>query len=511
MKKLLLITTFIGLLNTGKAQTYWKADVANSKGDVIWDYSLAVPAAKSIQEINVNSESTPDAEGFLPKPPSGTVAVRTYTSTNPDPNTSPAGFSLSGNTSPSLTMIATSGPSNAGPSATAATSKFAAYGFANATNVMSLHFNMTLGVEPSNSKANWYFMIGGNSYPGILTNQGNMVTSTAETAAGVYAHDNRIFGAYRLNKSSEGGDYVHTTMGVTSITAPGGRTWSGAVDANLAANTAYKIDIFCNNSTATVKYIHPGTGAETDLAAGKYVIYINEDLKGTFNKLEVTTSQNLRSFMIMSRDAAQSGSVLDNSASLTISNFKVVHLGTISTNPVNLTSFIGKATNSGIALNWQTASEQNNSHFILSRSSNGKDFSYLTRVEGNGTSNNVNHYSYIDRAPFAGVNYYQLEQVDKDGTKTVNKSLYVNYKSTDADFVVSRSSNNNLKTTLNASRIEWSEIIITDIAGKVIYKGKHLLSEGKNEIEVPLSGSKQMVSVVYVQTATESKSAKLIL
>ncbi len=507
MKKLLLITTFIGLLNTGKAQTYWKADVANSKGDVIWDYSFAVPAAKSIQEVNLSSESTPEVEGFLPKPISGTVAVRTYGSTNPDPNTNPAGFSLSENASPSLTMIATSGPSNA-PTASAATSKFAAYGFANATNVMSLHFNMTLNVEPSNTDANWYFMIGGNSYPGILTsNTNNMVTSNS-----AYLHDNRIFGTYRLIKSSQNGAFAHSTMtGVTSVTTTPDRTWPYTPAANLAANTAYKIDIFCNNSTAPATYIHPGSGTETSLNAGQYVIYVNDDLKGTFNKLEVTTTQNLRSFMIMSRDAAKSGSVFDNSASLTISNFKVVHFGTIPTTPVTLIDFNGKATNNGIALNWQTASEQNNSHFILSRSSNGKDFSYLTRVEGNGTSNNINNYSYIDKTPFAGVNYYQLEQVDKDGTKTVNKSLYVNYKSTDADFVVSRSSNNNLKITLNASRIEWSEIIITDIAGQVIYKGKHLLSEGKNEIEVPLSGSRQMVSVVYVQTETESKSAKLIL
>ncbi|WP_353140383.1 hypothetical protein, partial [Pseudopedobacter sp.] len=383
---------------------------------------------------------------------------------------------------------------------------FAAYGFANPTNIMSIHFNLGLNVDPSNTNANWYFFIGGTVLHRTIdraATEYNLPINATD-----YAHDNRIFGVYRLIKSTESGVFSCTRMTQTSTV--NSRDWANASTANLAANNTYAIDIYCNNSTDKQYYMRGTTAVE--LASYTYALYVNGDLKGTFAKTKISNGSELGSFAIMSRDAAQSGSGnYDNSASLTISNFKVVHLGDVSTTPVTLTDFKGNATNTGIALNWQTASEQNNSHFILSRSSNGKDFFYLTRVEGNGTSNNINNYSYTDKNPSAGTNYYQLEQVDKDGTKTVNKSLYVNYKSTDADFVVSRSSNNNLKITLNASRIEWSEIIITDIAGKVIYKGKHLLSEGKNEIEVPLSGSKQMVSVVYVQTATESKSAKLIL
>ena len=42
--------------------------------------------------------------------------------------------------------------------------------------------------------------------------------------------------------------------------------------------------------------------------------------------------------------------------------------------PVELLSFEGKATQSGIELNWETASESNNQGFDVERSTDGKNF-----------------------------------------------------------------------------------------------------------------------------------------
>ncbi len=505
MKKKLILAIISGILGMeSKAQNYWKLDATNNLGDIVWGYDFTVSEPKSIQAIGVNSESTPETEGFLPKPFSGTVAVRTYNTSNPNAN--PAGFLLSGScATSSLTMIATSGPSNA-PTASAATSRFAAYGFANATRVMSIHFNMALGVTPSNTNANWYFMIGGNSNPGILTNNNqNMVISNNN-----YDHDNRIFGAYRLIKNGNGDEpFRHTTMQKASATETD-RDWNSTSAANLAANTSYKIDIYCNNSTAIQYYIH--NGSEIALEAGKYVIYVDDNLKGTFDKIAITASQNLKSFMIMSRDGAQSGAGnYDNSASLTISNFKVVHLGPVSTTPVTLTDFSGNATNTGIALNWQTVNEQNNAHFILNRSINGKDFSYLTRVEGNGSSNNVKHYNYTDKNPFTGTNYYQLEQIDKDGTKTViDKIVPVKYMVSEEVFSISKISSNQLKAFVFSEKGEDAELSITDISGKVIYKATRTLKQGSNQIDL-FNSAKPGVYVATLKGTTGTKSVKFIL
>jgi len=95
--------------------------------------------------------------------------------------------------------------------------------------------------------------------------------------------------------------------------------------------------------------------------------------------------------------------------------------------PVNLVSFTAKAQNNAAVLNWQTASETNNSHFTVKHSTNGVDFVTLTNVtakSANGAS-----YQYIHNQPASGTNYYQLLQIDLDGkttglgTKTVTLNL----------------------------------------------------------------------------------------
>jgi len=48
-------------------------------------------------------------------------------------------------------------------------------------------------------------------------------------------------------------------------------------------------------------------------------------------------------------------------------------------------------------LNWATASETDNSHFVIERSYDAQSFEAIDRVEGNGTSSEVLHYDYTDR------------------------------------------------------------------------------------------------------------------
>jgi hypothetical protein len=83
--------------------------------------------------------------------------------------------------------------------------------------------------------------------------------------------------------------------------------------------------------------------------------------------------------------------------------------------PVELIYFnVSKSTNTAV-LEWATASEKNNSKFIIWRSQNGVDFEAIGEVAGNGNSAVLIEYSFIDNQPLSGINYYRLEQVDYDG------------------------------------------------------------------------------------------------
>jgi hypothetical protein len=68
-------------------------------------------------------------------------------------------------------------------------------------------------------------------------------------------------------------------------------------------------------------------------------------------------------------------------------------------------------------LTFTTATETNNAHFLIQRSTDGgKQFQTIGRVEGKGDSNEQVDYAYTDTKPAAGLNYYRLQQFDYDGT-----------------------------------------------------------------------------------------------
>ena len=84
--------------------------------------------------------------------------------------------------------------------------------------------------------------------------------------------------------------------------------------------------------------------------------------------------------------------------------------------PVDLLALEAKEVSSGVKISFSTASEQNNSHFLIQRSLDGRTFETIGRVEGKGDSNEQVDYSFVDAKPAAGLNYYRLQQFDFDGT-----------------------------------------------------------------------------------------------
>jgi hypothetical protein len=98
---------------------------------------------------------------------------------------------------------------------------------------------------------------------------------------------------------------------------------------------------------------------------------------------------------------------------------------TVAPLPVQLTSFIGKTTSTGVALTWETASEQHNDHFVVERADNSPDsFQALSLVKGAGTSARSHQYQYVDATP-GGLRYYRLRQVDTDGKESFSPVVAV--------------------------------------------------------------------------------------
>ncbi len=81
----------------------------------------------------------------------------------------------------------------------------------------------------------------------------------------------------------------------------------------------------------------------------------------------------------------------------------------------NLISFSASQERRNVALKWETSSETNNDFFTVERSKDGRLFAQIGYVSGAGTSADAQQYSFIDKNPKRGRNYYRLSQTDLEG------------------------------------------------------------------------------------------------
>jgi hypothetical protein len=94
--------------------------------------------------------------------------------------------------------------------------------------------------------------------------------------------------------------------------------------------------------------------------------------------------------------------------------------------PVTYSGFNARYTESKtVAITWATSLEHDNAHFDVERSADIESFQLIGRVDGKGTSDAKQQYSFIDEAPMAGWNYYRLKQVDIDGKTSYSKLVAV--------------------------------------------------------------------------------------
>ena len=96
--------------------------------------------------------------------------------------------------------------------------------------------------------------------------------------------------------------------------------------------------------------------------------------------------------------------------------------------PVDLLQWTGEAFNKYNRLYWKTASEDNNSHFLIMHSTDGSSWRKLEEIEGHGSTSEEKSYTTDHENPPSGINYYKLIQVDYDGTEEEYNVIGINNK-----------------------------------------------------------------------------------
>jgi hypothetical protein len=104
-------------------------------------------------------------------------------------------------------------------------------------------------------------------------------------------------------------------------------------------------------------------------------------------------------------------SYADNTTGIAPNGFTVVSGGLL---PVTFQSFYAIRKSATVEITWVTSQEENNSHFEVERSTDGRNYKTIAVVMGAVNSTLINKYNYTDKNTYAIV-YYRIRQVDING------------------------------------------------------------------------------------------------
>ncbi len=149
--------------------------------------------------------------------------------------------------------------------------------------------------------------------------------------------------------------------------------------------------------------------------------------------------------------------------------------------PVTLVDFTVKMDGNYAKLQWQTAIEQNNSGFEVYRSGNDKQFIRLTQLEG---QNIASLYTFVDKKPLNGVNYYRLIQVDRNGKTTELGEKVLNFDLSKTNVTVYPNPVVN-KANIVFQPGKYTVLSVSSTEGKMLQK--RTLTAAQSELTIDLS------------------------
>ncbi|MBX2932142.1 MAG: T9SS type A sorting domain-containing protein [Chitinophagaceae bacterium] len=161
--------------------------------------------------------------------------------------------------------------------------------------------------------------------------------------------------------------------------------------------------------------------------------------------------------------------------------------------PVKLISFNATLNNerNWVNIAWTTANEINNNYFVVEKSEDGIHFITVDSVKAKNMQN-INSYTALDKMPYAKITYYRLKQVDVDGKYTYSTIVAVRMSNNHYTFNIYPNPVHDVAMAeITSATATNSNIIITDIAGRIIKQQPVKLQRGTQKVILNLSNVQQ--------------------
>ncbi|GEM_PF-6416180 len=323
-----------------------------------------------------------------------------------------------------------------------------------------------------------------------------------------------LFGnSFTNNSANNTGDAILNGMiGINTVVGSGFkiRDITGAKNFGTIFTGEQPVTIFYNATSADQTYMRLDNAESATIGAGTWTAWVGttqvlftEGGVDMPNRAVKNPEVNINNFKIYNAQGVDATFLFDD--------FTITSLA-LTTTPVSLKFFDGKWEENFVRLNWQTVSEQNNSHFEILRSANGKDFTLCGAISGHGNTQTIHNYSFIDHKGLNNSNYYYiLRQVDLDGKSTDYAPIFVEGRFSYQKSFSVNADKDWIAIIVNTEDSHTATLHILDIQGRETTKHTLHLESGINRFRFSSGLIPAGVYIGVLTDATRTRRVKFTL
>lgn len=275
-----------------------------------------------------------------------------------------------------------------------------------------------------------------------------------------------------------------------------------AVQTAKRVGREWRVENTGNVGQVTLTFDTTGLTLAGGAVLGNFALMIDSDGDGDFN------TGTLSVFYATSSSGKQinfSGVTLNDNVV-----FSIITQKASSSLPATWLGFTAEGVNGNALLKWKTSEEINVDYYAVEHSTNGRDFSVIATQAANN-SLGINDYSYTHQSLSAGIHYYRIRRVDRDGVYQYSEVKTVKISGVNAIQVRPNPvAGSTLTLALSMQQKAQTTIQVVSIDGKVMSKLNTQLVQGLNTVNINVDAIPTGIYLVQIMLSDEVVTKKFI-
>ncbi len=257
-----------------------------------------------------------------------------------------------------------------------------------------------------------------------------------------------------------------------------------------------------NVGSVTLTFDTTGLTLAGGSTLANYILMIDSDGDGNFMTGTV-------SFFYATSSAGKqinfSGVTLNDGVDFTILTQKPA-----SSLPETWLGFTAQNINGNGVLNWETSQEMNVDYYAVEHSTNGLDFTVIG-VNPANNSLGLNYYTFTQQSLSAGMHYYRIRAVDRDGVFKYSDVRSIKVSALNAIQIRPNPvSGSTLTLGISLQQNAPAMIQVVSIDGKVMLRMNTQLTQGVNTVNLNVDAIPTGIYLVQVQMNDDAVTKKFI-